>query len=92
MCLLLLCRNFLGTSANSLLVGQEQAERAVTLQPKEEEGSLIKVYKSLKEACKEDGARLFLSVVLSDRTRGYEHKLKHRRFPLNIKKHNYGSD
>jgi len=28
-------------------------------------------------------------VVLSARTRGSGHKLKHRRFPLNIKKHFY---
>ncbi|KAK4826343.1 hypothetical protein QYF61_007452 [Mycteria americana] len=36
--------------------------------------------------CKADGAGLF-SVVPSNRTRSSEHKLKHRRFPLNIRKH-----
>ena len=49
-------------------------------------GDFIKVYKYPKGRCKEDGARLF-SVVLSDRTRGNEHKQKHRRFLLNIRKH-----
>ncbi|KAK4833011.1 LOW QUALITY PROTEIN: hypothetical protein QYF61_027113 [Mycteria americana] len=36
--------------------------------------------------CKANGARL-CSVVPSARTRGHGHKLAHRRFPLNIRKH-----
>ncbi|KAK4828288.1 hypothetical protein QYF61_024953 [Mycteria americana] len=42
--------------------------------------------KYLKEGCKEEGARLF-SVVPSEKTRDSGHKLKHRRFPLNLRKH-----
>ncbi|GAB0184084.1 mitochondrial enolase superfamily member 1 [Grus japonensis] len=47
---------------------------------------LINVYKCLMRGYKEDEPRLF-SVVPSDRTRGNEHQLKHRRFSLNIRKH-----
>ena len=48
-------------------------------------GDLINAYKYLKGGCQEDGARL-LSVVPSDRTMDYRHKLKHKKFRLNMRK------
>jgi len=48
-------------------------------------GDLITVHKYLKGQCQEDGARLF-SMVPSDRTRSNRHKLKHRKFHLNVRK------
>lgn len=47
---------------------------------------LIKVYKHLKGGCKEQGARLFL-LLRRGRTRGNEHKMKHRRCRLNSRKY-----
>jgi len=48
-------------------------------------GDLIHTYKYLQGGCQEDGARLF-RVVPSNRTRGNGHKLKPRKFQLNMRK------
>jgi len=48
-------------------------------------GDLKNASKYLQGGCQEDGARL-ISVVPSNRTRGNEHKLKYRKFQLNMRK------
>jgi len=48
-------------------------------------GDLINAHKYLKGRCQKNGAKLF-SVVPSDRTRGNGHKLKHKKFHLNMRK------
>lgn len=65
----------------------EERLRAVTAQSGEDtQGDLINVHKSLKRMSIEDRVMLF-SVVSSASTKGYGHKLEHRRFLLTITKH-----
>ena len=61
--------------------------RLLSLEKKAQQmGNVISMFKYTKEGCKEEGVRL-LSVVPRDGTRGSGHKMEHRRFPLNIRKH-----
>ena len=56
-----------------------------SLEKRRLKGDLISAYKYPNGRCQVNGARLF-TVVLSDRKRGNENKLEHRKFHLDIGK------
>jgi len=56
-----------------------------SLKKRRVKGDVVNACKYLKGGCQEDGARLF-SVVSSNRTSGNRHRLKHRKFQLNMRK------
>jgi len=69
-------------------LSNEDRLRAGTVQPREEKASEWRwEISSMYRNTQEEGAKKIVpcsSVMPSDRTRGNGHKLKHRRFPMNI--------